>query len=77
VSIAASRTGTTLTIEVADDGPGWPADGATNGNGIGLTNVRDRLRVLYGDAQRVEIKSGDGGACVTISIPFRSAGAGG
>jgi two-component system, LytTR family, sensor kinase len=58
-------------IAVSDSGSGF---GAKPGNGIGLTNTRERLQTLYGGAQRLELGSvADGGAEVRIYIPARSA----
>jgi two-component system LytT family sensor kinase len=60
-----------LTLTVADDGPGL-APGAREG--IGLGNLRERLRVLYGAEQSLQAKSGaSGGAVVTIVLPLRAA----
>src|SRR6185312_7299168 len=50
-----------LELEVEDNGVGMepevPSRGAGDGHGIGLANVRERMRVLYGDAARLEITS--------------------
>ena len=35
-------------LMVTDTGPGFGATPATQGTGIGLANVRDRLAALYG-----------------------------
>jgi two-component system, LytTR family, sensor kinase len=62
-------------IEVEDDGVGM---GATPLNqlpgaarpGIGMANVAERLKVLYGDAAALTIESGEGkGTLVRISLP--------
>ena len=38
--------------------------------GIGISNVRERLRLLYGDQFRMEIKSQEGkGTQIRIEIP--------
>lgn len=74
IEISAERTGDTLIISVTDDGPGleggvrpFPA------GGIGLSNTRDRLEHLYGDAQALEIGSAShGGFRVTVRIPWRT-----
>src|SRR5438270_1807907 len=56
-----------LTIELEDDGVGMSAgeegDGlpaAGSGTGIGMQNVVERLKVLYGDAASMSIRSRDG-----------------
>lgn len=68
ISIRAALSGEVLSLCVADDGPGVP--GAT-GEGIGLTNIRARLRELYGKAHRFELRSPPGGGVtVLIELPF-------
>ena len=56
-----------LSITVADDGPGTSANG--EGCGIGLTNVRDRLRARFGDAAAMAIAR-DEGFAVTLTMPL-------
>ena len=71
IAITAERRGPTLCISVRDDGPG-PGAGES-GRGIGLANTRERLRTLYGDAQRLElVVPPDGGTQVTVELPFRA-----
>ena len=72
----------TLELEVEDNGVGLTPPGSEArpageeapmprvGHGIGLTNIRERLRVLYGDAATLEISDrADGGTRVRISLP--------
>jgi len=72
-----------LIIEVEDDGVGM---GAANllerptglgGTGIGMANVAERLKVLYGDTARMTIDSHDGkGTLVRLRLPvLETAGA--
>ena len=69
VAVAAERMGATLRITVSDDGPGL---GPVNPRGIGLANTRERLRTLYGSAQRMELQSpAEGGLRVVLELPFR------
>ncbi|MBI4476288.1 MAG: histidine kinase [Acidobacteria bacterium] len=59
-------------IEVEDDGLGMPATGRepTEGTGIGLANVTERLRVIYGTNYHLKLTSEPGrGTCVRIEIP--------
>jgi two-component system LytT family sensor kinase len=65
-----------LTVEVEDDGVGMGAanllDPPTGfgGTGIGLANVMERLKVLYGEAARMTIDSRSGrGTLVTLRVP--------
>ncbi|HEX4633737.1 MAG TPA: ATP-binding protein, partial [Gemmatimonadales bacterium] len=73
VTLAVARRGVQLVLEVTDDGPG-PGNGSKGGNGIGLANTRARLAQLYPGAHRVDLAAGqDGGARVTVEIPYRTA----
>lgn len=48
--------------------------GGDRGSGFGLANVRERLRVLYGDAQRLRIDAPDPASFrVTVELPARVA----
>ena len=58
-----------LQISVIDDGVGF--GGATSGTGIGLSNIQERLRQLYGDAAALTLISRDeGGIEASLSLPF-------
>ena len=61
-----------LTITIADDGAGLPADfDVERQSGTGLRNVRSRLGHLYGDDAHFDIRrSGDIGTAVTIRVPL-------
>ena len=72
VTIEASRDGSALRLEVADDGPGL---GAKERDGIGLGNVRSRLEALYGEGWGLDLASPGGrGTRATLSIPWRETG---
>ncbi|HEX3437140.1 MAG TPA: histidine kinase [Pseudacidobacterium sp.] len=67
--MAARRDQGNLVIEVRNDI--MPRNGKKFTNGIGLTNIRTRLKQLYGNAHTFEIDFCDGDICkVTIGIPF-------
>lgn len=57
-----------LEVTVADDGRGLGAQ--SSGTGIGLKNVRDRLRLIYGEAARLTITGNfPNGVAATLSVP--------
>ncbi len=74
VSVRARRDGDTLCLNVTDDGPGLDAaKAAAAREGIGLSNTRERLRELYGNAQELTLDTPvDGGLKVNLVIPFRT-----
>ncbi len=61
-----------LIIEIVDNGMGMPESRLPHNNeeGIGMANVRARLKLLYGDDFRFEVSSQLGeGTCVRIEVP--------
>ena len=69
IVVRARRDADRLVMEVEDDGPG--IDPAAIRDGIGLSNTRERLSAVYGDAHAFEVSSGPaGGGRVKIVIPF-------
>ncbi|HEY2628865.1 MAG TPA: sensor histidine kinase [Usitatibacter sp.] len=67
VSIRAHRNGAGVAVEIADSGVGFAS--VTRG-GVGLTNLRDRLRLIYGErASLVVADAAQGGAVVTLTLP--------
>jgi two-component system LytT family sensor kinase len=74
IEIHAERRDGMIELQVIDDGPGLQPGDEEFKEGIGLANTRARLRQLYGDHHRIEIKDADGGGLVVkLSIPFRQA----
>jgi signal transduction histidine kinase len=67
VSLRARREGATVAIEVRDTGVGFAP--VTRG-GVGLSNLRDRLKLLYGDAASLQVgENTAAGAVVTVRLP--------
>ena len=59
-----------LAVTVADTGLGF-GKAATVGTGIGLSNIRERLALLYGDKASLTVTETDGGGTsVTITVPY-------
>ena len=68
IDIRARVEGQTMVVEVCDDGVGFNVHA---GDGVGLTNVRERLRILYGNRAQLLIEAPlDGGARATIRLPY-------
>ncbi|MCI3208496.1 sensor histidine kinase [Pandoraea capi] len=75
---------TYVVLRVADDGAGFAVDTAMASGGIdtdrsartagiGLTNIRERLRVLYGDEARLTLSEGvPQGVVATLRLPVRA-----
>ena len=84
VEIAASRMQDALVLEVYNDGPAIAANDAAGPaaadapptGSIGLANVRNRLRGLYGPQAALDVANVDGlGVRVTVRLPWREAAA--
>lgn len=73
IDINAARSNGHLEIEVSDDGLGVPFGDLQNlPEGVGLSNTRRRLRHLYGDAHRFDLRKLEkGGIGVSLEIPYR------
>lgn len=81
IRVSAERRDTQLFLQVSDDGPGFPpellqggirpfASWRHDGTGLGLSMVRRFVRDLGGD---LELANGpQGGACITLRLPYRS-----
>jgi sensor histidine kinase YesM len=66
--IFAREAGDKVSLTVADDGRGFSEDSA--GTGIGLKNVRERLRLAYGDAAAFTIAANfPRGIAATVTVP--------
>lgn len=68
VWIFARRDEDRVTVTVADNGQGFGV--ATGGTGIGLKNVRERLRLIYGErASLAVVANVPDGVAATITVP--------
>jgi hypothetical protein len=78
LEVAAEIVHGDLHVTVADTGLGFAPGGAnTSGTGLGLTNIRERLKLLYGDRANLVIEANqvDGapiGTRVSITVPYQS-----
>ena len=67
VTVRARREGEQVAIAVADTGMGFAP---TTTGGVGLTNLRDRLKLLYGDRASFEIRENSpAGTLITLRLP--------
>jgi two-component system LytT family sensor kinase len=72
ITIRSSRSGGSIVIEVMDNGVGLPQTRmeAESEGGIGLRNVNERLRVIYGAPYQLQLHSLPGqGTSARIEIP--------
>lgn len=75
IAVRAKREDKALLLEVGDNGPGINQNKL--GNGIGLSNTRQRLNQLYGKDQAFTLANQSGGGLlVNIRIPFHTPGNG-
>ena len=83
IYLRSRRGAKAIIIEVEDDGVGMGAaqliekPNGLGGTGIGMANVAERLKVLYGDTARMTIDSQDGkGTLVRLRLPILEDGSG-
>ncbi len=61
-----------LVVSVADTGMGF-GRAATAGTGVGLNNIRERLKLLFGDQGKLLVTANEpSGTVVSITVPYRS-----
>lgn len=71
LKIVAEVVGSKLRVIVSDDGVGFgvvPSDGT----GLGLPTIRERLKLLYGDQGQLHIAANSpGGVIATVEVPYQ------
>jgi len=77
IYLRSRMTDSKLIIEVEDDGVGMDATHQAEGNngagstGIGMANVVERLKVLYGETAKMSVDSREGkGTLVRLRLPL-------
>ncbi len=70
IAVAAAIRDGVLQIRVEDTGLGFGVATDTAGSGSGLTNVRARLKALYGDAAKLTIEQPQEGTRICIIVPL-------
>jgi LytS/YehU family sensor histidine kinase len=75
IAIDVRRQNATLTISVINSGRGLPHPEHLNGSGrrgVGLANVKDRLRLHYGNDHAFNIEElAHSRVCVTLTLPLQ------
>jgi two-component system LytT family sensor kinase len=72
IRITGSRANDRLNLSVYNDGPCLPADWAALPTGIGLSNLRTRLQVLYGKEFELNLRNqSTGGVEAMVSLPLK------
>jgi sensor histidine kinase YesM len=69
IRVEAANDGGTLVVCVEDDGT-EPAQPASAGTGVGIANIRQRLRTLYGDAGALETLRLERGFMAIVRLPL-------
>ena len=71
--VAAEIVDSKLRVSVTDDGLGFGAI-QSNGTGLGLQSIRERLKLLFGDqAQLIIAPNLPNGVCAMIEVPYQLA----
>lgn len=73
--IGAARDNGRLTLSVYNDGPRIRDDWEQLRSGVGISNVRARLKSLYGSACALDIRNRENGVEVLLSVPYTARGA--
>lgn len=72
IRISAARDAQTLVLRVCNDGPELPAGWETDGAGIGIANIRSRLRRLYSGEFGLNLRNAAGGGVeAAVCVPLR------
>jgi sensor histidine kinase YesM len=74
VTLAAVRGGDAIVVTVTDTGRGPAPERPSDGQGVGLTNIRERLAALYGGRGRFTLEPvAPRGMRATLSLPLEVA----
>jgi hypothetical protein len=78
IRVSGSGSNGKLTLSVHNDGPKLPEDWQATRTGVGIGNLRTRLKILHGEDAELQLKYTDidsdtGAVEVLVSLPFREA----
>ena len=71
VEIEARVDGSTLILRVTNDALVEAPKAQNGGQGVGLTNTRERLATLYGERARLSLSRDSGRVTAEIRLPYR------
>ncbi|HEY9101467.1 sensor histidine kinase [Chitinimonas sp.] len=75
IVVSATRVGQQLQLSVEDDGVGFSEAGASQGSGVGLRNLRERLAALFGtEAELILEARPAGGVRASLHLPLQGRG---
>ena len=76
VNLAAERHDDAIVVTVTDNGRGPAPDARARGEGVGLSNIRERLAALYGTRARFTLEPAlPRGMRATLTLPFEAVAA--
>lgn len=70
VRVAAKRDGQQMVLSVADNGLGFSDHADSSGEGVGLSNLRERIAVLYDGQATLTVAEASPGTEITIRVPL-------
>ena len=71
IQVTAANSNGALSLSVANDGPSLSSDWETQGTGIGVSNLRARLKIMYGAGSELRLRNRDtGGVEARVSLPL-------
>lgn len=73
IEINSKKNGGNLDLYIRNTGQGFSDKNFADGDGVGLSNTRARLEMLYGEAQKLQISHlKESGTTVYLTIPFHT-----
>ena len=74
IRVAVASENSALCLSVYNDGSSFAANWRSNGAGVGLANLRTRLRIMHGDAADLLVRNVNGGGVeVIVTLPLAAA----
>lgn len=70
VRVSARRDGVHMVLSVTDNGLGFSEHADSSGEGVGLSNLRERIAVLYDGQATLTVAEANPGTEITIRVPL-------